>query len=76
MPEVFPIPEFFQALKIFKAGLEKDYFSYVINVNSLISAKEIDRLSSVNHLDSTDSKIAKELIKQLILDTKEYLSKK
>jgi len=76
MPEIEIIRRLNTALKIFKAGLEKDYFSYVINVNSLISAKEIDRLSSVNHLDSTDSKIAKELIKQLILDTKEYLSKK
>jgi guanylate kinase len=64
------------ALRIFQAGLERNYFNYVINVDYVDSAETINDIS-VHGIDPKASKEqAKELINRLILDTKNYLETK
>jgi len=64
------------ALRIFQAGLERNYFNYVINVDYVDSAETINDISVHGKDPKASKEQAKELINRLILDTKNYLDTK
>ena len=64
------------ALRIFHAGLERDYFSYVINLDYVDSAETIDEISVYGKSGKVSKEQARSLINKLILDTENYLETK